>query len=188
MTKIILSSASPRRREILTLLQIPFDAVVSNFDEGSLHHEDPSLRVRELARGKALEVSGRFPERFVLGADTVVHIDGKILEKPADRDEARTMLQRLSGREHEVHTGVSLVRGGEELGQEVVLTRVRFRPLAETEIEAYLDTGDSFDKAGAYGIQSPGARLVEGIAGCFYNVAGLPVAATLRLLAIGGMA
>ncbi len=188
MITLVLASASPRRREILSTLQIPFEAVVSHFDESSLQHADPALRVRDLSRGKAEEVSRRMPGRFVLGADTVVHLDGRILEKPIDREDARTMLQALSGRAHDVHTGVSLVRDGTEIGHETVRTRVWFREIGASELEAYLDTGDSMDKAGAYGIQSPGARLVEKIDGCFYNVAGLPVAATLRLLALGGMA
>jgi len=187
VTELVLASASPRRREILALLGHTFRVEVSGFDENSLVHEDPALRVRELALGKALEVSGRTPG-LVLGADTVVHLDRMILEKPVDRADAVRMLEMLSGRTHEVHTGVSLCRGTEEIAHEVVCTEVTFRPFGRVEIEAYLDTGDHADKAGSYGIQSPGARLVDRIDGCFYNVAGLPVSATLRLLAIGGLA
>ena len=187
MTEIVLASASPRRREILTLLGIPFEVVVSSFDEDPLSHSDPAQRVRDLATGKAMEVSRRRSGRLVLGADTVVHIDGQILEKPTDRAHGRAMLERLSGRVHEVHTGIALVRDGQVVGSDVACSHVRFRTLAPREIEAYLDTGDHRDKAGSYGIQSSGARLVESIDGCFYNVAGLPVAATLGLLAIGGI-
>lgn len=186
MTEIVLASASPRRREILALLGIPFRVVVSSFDEGSLVHDDPVARVRDLARGKALEVSRSHPGP-VLGADTVVHLDSRILEKPVDRQDAVRMLGLLSGRTHEVHTGVSLCRDGAEVAHETVCTEVTFRPLSAQEIEDYLDTGDHKDKAGSYGIQSPGARLVDRIDGCFYNVAGLPVSATLRLLALGGI-
>jgi septum formation protein len=187
MTEIVLASASPRRREILTLLGIPFEVVVSSFDEDSLSHRDPAQRVRELAIGKAMEVSRRKSGRLVLGADTVVHIDGQILEKPTDRAHGKAMLERLSGRVHEVHTGIAIVRDGHVVGSDVACSHVRFRKLAESEIEGYLDTGDHRDKAGSYGIQSSGARLVESIDGCFYNVAGLPVAATLGLLSIGGI-
>jgi septum formation protein len=183
----VLASASPRRREILALLGFVFDVVVSRFDESSLSHDDPAVRVRDLARGKACEVSARVPG-LVLGADTVVHLDRMILEKPVDDLEAVRMLEMLSGRIHEVHTGVSLCRDGVELAHEVVCTEVTFRPFRRDEIDAYLATGDHRDKAGSYGIQSPGARLVDRIDGCFYNVAGLPVSATLRLLAIGGIA
>lgn len=185
MTEIVLASASPRRREILALLGIPFRVVVSSFDEGSLFHEDPIARVRDLARGKALEVS-RSHAGLVLGADTVVHLDRQILEKPVDREDAVRMLSMLSGRTHEVHTGVSLCRDGVEVAQETVCTHVTFRILSPEEIGNYLESGDHKDKAGSYGIQSPGARLVDRIDGCFYNVAGLPVSATLRLLALGG--
>jgi septum formation protein len=187
VTEFVLASASPRRREILTLLGYAFDVDVSGFDESSLVHDNPAQRVRELARGKALDVSSR-RAGLVLGADTVVHLDRMILEKPTGRDDAVRMLEMLSGRIHEVHTGVSLCRQGVELGHEVVCTEVVFRKFDRAEIDAYLNTGDYADKAGSYGIQSPGARLVDRIDGCFYNVAGLPVSATLRLLAIGGLA
>jgi septum formation protein len=187
VTELVLASASPRRREILTLLGYSFRVEVSGFDEGSLVHADPALRVRELALGKALEVS-RTSAGLVLGADTVVHLDETILEKPTNRTDAVRMLEMLAGRTHEVHTGVSLCRDGVEVAHEVVCTQVTFRKFGRSEIETYLDTGDHIDKAGSYGIQSPGARLVDRIDGCFYNVAGLPVSATLRLLAIGGLA
>lgn len=138
------------------------------------------------ARAKALAVARELPERLVLGADTVVVLEGELLGKPAGQAEARAMLLRLSGREHEVVTGVALAFGEESrarvLAEHAERTRVCFRALSESEINAYVATGEPLDKAGAYGIQGRGALLVRAIEGCYFNVVGLPLSSTWEML------
>ncbi len=178
---IILASASPRRQEILARIGVRFDVQVSGVDEdieGIPLREAP----RELAIQKATFVSNSFPQHLILGYDTLVYLDGKALGKPADQQEARAMLQSLKGREHEVLTGFCLIQKGKVIGSGTESTFVAFRDFTDLELDDYIAIGESLDKAGAYGIQSCGARFVKGIRGCYYNVAGLPVAATLDLL------
>lgn len=183
MQEIILASASPRRAELLRRIGLKFRVVPSDVEErleGSLDARSLALK---LASEKAEAVAVRHPEAIVLAADTVVCCDGEILGKPADWRDAARMLQLLSGRTHEVSTGVVLRREctGQER-KEVVTTRVTFRRLSQEEILGYLATGEPFDKAGAYGIQGYGALLVEGIEGCYSNVVGLPLAKVGEML------
>ena len=170
---IILASQSPRRRELMEKLNIPFTVRVADIDETP----DPSLTVREdlarLSRRKA-EAVPRQPEDIVIAADTMVVLDGQELGKPKDRAEAEKMLTRLSGKTHQVMTGLTVLRGSKQVTH-VEVTEVTFRPLSPAEIRAYVDSGDCDDKAGAYGIQSGGALFVEKICGDYYNVVGLPV-------------
>jgi len=147
-----------------------------------LDGESPAEYARRRAEQKALVVSGSIPEALVLGADTVVTLDDRVLGKPADEAEARRMLRELSGRRHWVHTGVSLALAGETLQSDVATTEVFFRPLSSEEVDAYVATGEPLDKAGAYAIQGRGALLVEGISGCYSNVVGLPLGRTRELL------
>jgi septum formation protein len=178
---LTLASTSPRRRELLAVLGIPFHVVApAGVDETPLDGESPGEVARRLAVEKAQSVNAD----PVLAADTVVEVDGDILGKPVDADDARRMLQRLSGRTHLVHTGVA-VRSGEQIEVEVVTTSVRFAPLTPEAIEWYLDTGEPFDKAGAYAIQGAGGAFVEGVEGSVSNVVGLPLANVVAMLGTG---
>ena len=184
--KIILASASPRRRELLAQIGLDFEVKVTQVEERTTATL-PEQVVEELARQKAeavLETLEEDSEDFlIVGADTVVAIEGQILGKPADRIQAIEMLKRLSGRCHEVYTGVTLLyRPGSRRREEGVRqkvfhesTRVYFYPLSVEEITAYVDSGECMDKAGAYGIQGIFARYVKGIEGDYNNVVGLPV-------------
>lgn len=172
----ILASGSPRRRELLEMLGVP-DLTIrpAKGPERATPGAGPEQTVRELSLHKAQEVAQTCaPEDIIIAADTIVYLDGAILGKPRDHDDAVRMLTALSGREHIVYTGVAVLRGG-ELRQAAERTAVRFRPLTSGEIERYIATGEPMDKAGAYGVQSLGALFVERIDGDFYNVMGLPV-------------
>lgn len=176
MTPLILASASPRRSEILTAVGWPFEAQPANVDETRRASEPAEDFVRRLAREKAEAVARSRLFGLVLGADTTVVVDGEILEKPRDSADARRMLGRLSGRWHEVLTGVALVRA--ETGRAVVgveRTRVRFAETGDEEIAWHVETGDVLDKAGAYAIQGRAALFIEAIDGDYWNVVGLPV-------------
>jgi len=179
--KLVLASGSPRRRELLTLLGVPFTDAAPDVDETPHDGERPLDLVRRLAAEKARSVDGD----PVLAADTVVDVDGEIFGKPVDADDARRMLRRLSGRTHLVHTAVVVRSGGRE-GIEVVSTSVSFVPLSEEAIEWYVGTGEPFGKAGAYAIQGAGGALVEGVDGSVSNVVGLPLATVASLLGIRG--
>jgi septum formation protein len=177
---LTLASTSARRRELLAVLGVQFRVVApTGVDETPLDGESPLELVRRLAVAKARSVDGD----PVVAADTVVEVDGDILGKPVDADDARRMLRRLSGRTHLVHTGVA-VRNGDraEIEVEVVTTSVRFVALTPPAIEWYLDTGEPFDKAGAYAIQGAGGVFVDGIAGSVSNVVGLPLATVVAML------
>ena len=143
----------------------------------------PQAYARQTAAAKAAAVASSHPEALVLGADTIVVVDGDVLGKPADRRQAAAMLRRLSGRTHTVHTGLAIQAPGGREAQGVETTRVQFRDLSDTDISAYCATGEPDDKAGAYAIQGFGATLVERLDGCYYNVLGFPVTLFLRLLA-----
>jgi len=185
--KLILASASPRRAEILRNAGIQFEIRKTDVDESRIVGELPGDYVRRLALAKALSAATEYrdplDETLILGADTVVVVDADILGKPASQDDARSMLRRLSGRIHEVHTGLALLRkpGAEQRVVEEI-TRVHFASLTEREIEDYIATGEPFDKAGAYGIQGIGGRYVTRIEGCYFNVMGLPLARLWSLL------
>lgn len=179
---IILASGSPRRRELLTMLFEEFEVIVSDCDEIMTSH-DPEKVTEELALQKAEAVAVGLPPRtdpvIVIGADTVVSIDGKILGKPADQKQAVDMLRVLSGKSHNVSTGVALV--GLEDGRQTRLkvfsetTKVRVAELTEEEIISYVNTSEPYDKAGAYGIQGIFGKHIQGIGGDYNNVVGLPV-------------
>jgi len=177
---LVLASQSPRRAEILRQAGIPFTVRAADVDESVLAGENPADYVRRLAKAKAYAVECNGDET-VLGADTTVVIDGEILAKPADVSDARRMLERLSGRRHEVLTGVCLRRGA-AASCECVATGVVFAPLSPSEIAAYVASGEPMDKAGAYAIQGLASKFVERIEGDYFNVMGLPVALVYRML------
>jgi septum formation protein len=172
---LLLASASPRRSDLLSEAGVAFAVEPARVQE----REDPTGDPVELARFnaelKAAEVAGRFPDRTVLAADTVVALENKVLGKPADREEAFRMLRELAGRAHTVVTGVSVIRFGGEPETFSVSSCVRFRELSDARIRAYLADVHVLDKAGAYALQEEGARIVEGVEGSRANVIGLPV-------------
>jgi septum formation protein len=182
--RVILASASPRRRELLALVGIEHDVRPTNIDESYLPGETPREHAERLAREKAdaLEIA----DAVTIGSDTIVVVDGDVLGKPRDRDHAHAMLRRLSGRSHVVMTGVAvrwqgkIVSGLEEVG-------VTFRMLADEDIERYIATGEPMDKAGAYGIQGYGATIVERVEGDYFAVMGLALNLLVRLLREAGL-
>ncbi len=183
MDKVILASSSPRRSELLQQIGVGFTVVPSEFKELT-HADAPQDLVVINALGKAKQVASTMPSGIVLGADTVVVLGNDILGKPQDRHNAQIMLERLSGRWHEVVTGVALVdaKTGRELA-DAVTTRVHMRPITPGELSSYLDTDEPYDKAGAYGIQGMAARFIDRIEGCYSNVVGLPLSRLCELLA-----
>ncbi len=180
--QLVLASASPRRTWILSQLGIPHLVDPADIDESGEDESDPQTLVLQLAAKKAIETSRRRPGDLVLGADTIVYLYPDVLGKPGDPEHAREMLTKLSGREHIVWTGIHLAFDGLPLAGRAVPATVKFRSLSHDEIESYVATGDPLDKAGSYGIQGAGLGMVESLQGCFYSVAGLPVAATIELL------
>jgi len=176
LPKLILASRSPRRAEILSVVDWPFEVVVAGVDETLRPNEHPLEYVQRLALAKAQAVAANLEQGLVLGADTTVVIEDQILGQPTDEDDARRMLKLLSGKWHEVLTGVALVRVG--VGERRVdheLTRVRFAELRNEEIEWYVATREPMDKAGAYGVQGKAALFIKEIAGDYFNVMGLPI-------------
>ena len=173
MKNLILASASPRRRELLSLFGIPFTVRVADIDEAMDPTKSPCDEVARVSCRKALAVE-RGPEDVVVAADTIVVCAGRVLGKPHSREEAVSMLKLLSGREHQVMTGCTVLRGNRRETFTEVTTLV-FRPLSDEEISRYVDTGEPMDKAGAYGIQGGAALFCPGIQGDYYNVMGLPV-------------
>ena len=172
--KLILASQSPRRAEILTSVGWPFEAIPADIDESRFESEDALGYVLRLAQTKAETVAARVASGRVLGADTVVVVDQEILGQPCDDDDARRMLSLLSGKWHEVVTGVALVSKSQTSVAHQT-TRVRFAELTSEEIEWYISTGEPKGKAGAYAIQGQGALFIQEIEGDYYNVVGLPV-------------
>ena len=174
--KIVLASASPRRRELLQMLGLEdFLICPAKGEELPPDHATPEETVCSLASAKAREVAAKFsPDTLIIAADTIVVADQKILGKPHSEDEAFRMLRMLSGRTHEVYTGVSLMRD-EEMLTRAECTKVRFRELSDREIRNYIATGEPMDKAGAYGAQGKASLFVKGIEGDFFNVVGLPL-------------
>ncbi len=184
---IILASASPRRKYLLEQVGLCIEAIPADIDEEAVSEVDPAVRVRLLAEAKAARIVHDHPDRWVIGADTVVVIDGRILGKPVSSQDAKKMLMRLSGRTHQVYTGYALVCAAQEKRfSDAVCTDVRFKDLNEPEIDWYVHTGEPFDKAGAYAIQGIGTFLVKRISGSYTNVVGLPVCEVVeRLIAEG---
>lgn len=179
---LVLASSSPRRKDLLARLGVPFTIAPSAVEEKSLNGESPEDQVRRLALAKAQEVSGRRGDSWVLGADTIVVIDNCILGKPRDPEEAMSMLARLAGKAHEVYTGYALVteRFPDKRRVRWVRSIVRIRDLCEEEIEGYVNTGEPMDKAGAYAVQGIGSGIVESISGSYTNVVGLPLCEVAR--------
>ncbi|MDO4475115.1 MAG: Maf family protein [Eubacteriales bacterium] len=173
MERIILASGSPRRKELLELAGIPFEVIVSDAEE---HTEKrlPGEIVEELSAIKAQAVAKDHPGRLVLGSDTVVVKDGKILGKPKDKEEAIEMIRSIQGTFHEVYTGVTFMRDEWKCSFHEA-ARVEVYPMSEEEIMDYVDSGDSMDKAGAYGIQGMFARHIKGIEGEYQTIVGLPI-------------
>lgn len=185
---LILASASPRRAQILTQVGLKFQIKIKATDE-NITASSPQELVRQLSYKKAQAVASDLAEGIVLGADTVVVVDGQIFGKPHDRQEAFQMLSLLANRAHEVITGFSLIDATGEMADytQAVSTKVYFRPLTAEEIENYLDTDEYTDKAGGYAIQGIGAQFVEKIEGCYYNVVGLPLTEVVCALAQRGV-
>ena len=174
MQKIILASASPRRRELLETAGVDFEILVSQADESVPDGTQPEAAAVMTAEKKARAVKALHPDGTVIGADTVVVSEGEIMGKPADRQDAVRMLSRLSGKVHTVVTGVCILGKDKEISF-AQSTKVEFYPLSDGEIEAYVDSGEPMDKAGAYGIQGGAGEFVSHIAGDYFNVIGLPM-------------
>lgn len=182
--KLILASKSPRRAEILKAVGWPFEQMAANIDETRHESEDAIVYVERLAQTKAETVAKQIGEGLVLGADTVVVIEGEILGQPGDDANARRMLGLLNGKWHEVLTGVALISAG-EASRSVVAhesTRVRFCEMSAEEIDWYVSTGEPSDKAGAYAIQGRGGLFIEEIAGDYFNIVGLPIRLVYELV------
>src|SRR5215207_8295577 len=177
---IILASQPPRRAALIARLELTFDVLPAAIDESYFPHESPPDHAARLAREKAQVIARTHPHALVVGSDTIVVVDGDVLGKPRDRAHAVEMLMRLSGREHEVCTGVAVAHG-ERVESGLERVRVRFRPLDRHACEAYVETGEPMDKAGAYGIQGFGSAIVKGIEGDYFAVMGLPVVRMLGL-------
>ncbi len=182
MNRIILASSSPRRKELLTTAGVEFEIIVKDVDETVSAGTKPEAAAVMTAAKKASAVAEENKDAIVIGADTIVVCDDKILGKPSDEENAKEMLRMLSGREHEVITGVCLIKG-EKVNSFAKASKVRFYELTDAEIESYVATKECMDKAGAYGIQGLGCTLVESIEGDYFNIVGLPVAAVIKEIA-----
>lgn len=186
---LVLASASPRRRELLTRLGLRFRVQPADLDESTLPGEQPAAYVARLARDKARAVAAQQHERCaILAADTTVVLDQQLLNKPRDRAESARMLAALRGREHTVYTGLALLLDPERReAQLTVATRVSFRDFSDATLQRYVESGEGDDKAGAYGIQELGMGLVREVHGSYTNVVGLPTAETIELLEAAGV-
>ena len=180
MRRLILASASPRRRELLNLITDSFDVIVSECDE-NITGLSPEKLVCELAKRKADAVFEANRDAVVIGADTVVAVDDIILGKPSSREEAKSFIKMMRGRAHKVYTGIAVISKDKKVSA-YDETSVEFADMSDAEIEAYLDVSDYGDKAGAYGIQGAAAKHIKKINGCYYNVMGLPVALLYEIL------
>jgi septum formation protein len=178
--KLVLASKSLRRQEILAAVGWEFEAIAADIDETRFAAEDAVSYVKRLARTKAETIAEKFPDRLVIGADTVVVIDGEILGQPRDDDDARRMLRLLGGKWHDVLTGVALIKAGQVVVEHET-TRVRFSEMSAEEIDWYVAGGEARGKAGAYGIQGPAALFIKEIQGDYFNVVGLPVRLVFEL-------
>ena len=182
-TQLILASKSPRRYELLKQMGFDFEVIPSRVAEDFIQGESPQEHVLRLAEAKALEIGSQHPAQWVIGADTVVYVDGIILGKPKNRNEAMGMLQRLNGKEHSVVTGISVHHIEEKKGDlEAVQTTVKIKNLTPVEMEWYVQSGEPFDKAGGYAIQGIGSFMVESIHGSYTNVVGLPLCELMQML------
>jgi len=179
----ILASASPRRREILQSVGLNFKIIPAHVNEDYLAGESPRKHVQRLSRDKAMVIAAQYPEAWVLGADTIVVIDGKILGKPKSKAQAGKMLKTLSGREHIVYTGFTMVHQSSKIEQtEIVRSAVRFKTITPEERRWYINCDEPYDKAGGYAIQGKGAYFIRSIRGSYTNVIGLPLCEVLEIL------
>ena len=181
--RLILASKSPHRYELLSQLGLDFEVIPSRVMEDFLQNESPQDHVIRLAETKVRDVAGRYPDCWVIAADTIVYINGSILGKPKNQEEAMEMLRRLSGQEHWVLTGFSvchLEKGKND--KEAIQTEVKVKTLNRTEMEWYVQTGEPFDKAGGYAIQGIGSFMIESIRGSYTNVVGLPLCELIQML------
>jgi septum formation protein len=179
--KIILASGSPRRAEILGFVGWEFEKHTADIDESVIENETPENYVQRLAREKASAVAAKFADKLILGADTIVLLNGEIIGKPTDLEDARKMLRKLSGRWHEVLTGVAFVKN-EKSVVDLQRTRVKFAEMSNEEIEFLVKNGEPLDKAGAYAVQAQAALFIEKIEGDYWNVVGLPINLVYRLV------
>ena len=180
---IILASASPRRREILENTNVKFDVISSSIEELVLEGESPCQMVMRLAFEKGIDIASKRKSDLVISADTIVVLDNTVLGKPKDEEEAKLMITNLSGRTHQVITGISLINlENDKKVIDYVISNVKFKNLSEDDINDYIKTKESLDKAGAYGIQGYGALLVEEIQGDYFNIVGLPISKLSDLL------
>lgn len=184
---LILASSSPRRQELLREIGIPFQVHAAHINEDQIAGEDAREYALRLAREKAQTVAARYPQSYVLGADTIVVVDDEVLGKPKDHADAARMLRKLSGRGHEVTTAVSLVAPGARTETRACTTKVYFRKLTEDEIQQYVASGEPMDKAGAYAIQGGASRWADRIEGEWSNVVGLPLSLVTDLLRTNGL-
>lgn len=184
---LILASSSLRRQELLRTAGVPFEVHSPNINEDQIAGEQPLEYALRLAREKAQAVAQHYPQSYVLGADTIVVVDGEVLGKPKDPADAVRMLRQLSARQHEVTTAVSLVAPGTRTDTRACTTQVYFRKLAEDEIQQYVAGGEPMDKAGAYAIQGGAARWTDRIVGEFSNVVGLPLSLVTDMLRTNGL-
>ena len=179
----ILASASPRRQELLKSVGLKFKTIPAHVNEDYRNGESPRQHVQRLARDKALAVAHQYPEAWVLGADTIVVIDGLVLGKPGNKTQARQMLERLSGREHKVFTGFTLSFAAHRLIKtKVIQSAVQFKPVSDVEIEWYISCDEPYDKAGGYAAQGKGASFIQSIRGSYTNVIGLPLCEVMEEL------
>ena len=184
--RLILASASPRRRELLAQLGFPFEVIVAEVVEHEDPSTDPRVMVAHNAALKADWVAERYPDSVVLGADTTVFLDGEAINKPRDLDESRSILRRLSGRVHTVYTGIALRRRSTGLAlDEGVSSQVEFKPFGDAVIEDYIRLVNTLDKAGAYSIQEQTGLIIAGYRGSFSNIMGLPMETTKQILTSG---
>jgi septum formation protein len=182
-SQLILASKSPRRYELLKQVGLDFEVIPSGVAEDFFNTESPREHVLRLAEAKAREVASKYPDRWVIAADTIVYINGSILGKPKSREEAVDMLRCLSGQEHRVLTGFSVCRSEKgESDKEAVQTVVKMKPLTSSEMTWYVQTGEPFDKAGGYAIQGIGSFMIESIRGSYTNVVGLPLCELIQML------
>ena len=182
MKKFIVASSSPRRRELLEFFGFDFKVIPSGADENLQENIDACEAVKELSKRKAESVFAENKDAVVLGCDTVVSLDGAILGKPSDEEDARKMLRILSGRTHQVFSGVTIM-DKDKTETFAVCSEVQFYELSDEDIDSYIKTGEPMDKAGAYGIQGLGGALVRKIDGDYYNIVGLPISKTIKVLA-----
>lgn len=181
--RLILASKSPRRYDLLKQLGLDFKVIPSKIEEDFISGESPRKHVVRLAEAKAIHIGHQYPDAWVIGADTIVYVDGMILGKPANRQEALEMLQRLSGKEHWVWTGLSVYHHQKGKAESrAIKTAVRVKTLSVAEMEWYVATGEPLDKAGGYGIQGIGSFMIESLRGSYTNVVGLPLCELMQML------